>query len=188
MGFFKKPEKVKDAQYYGGVAFAIYGLYLMKNSPTDPMQKRLGSYFKSIVNFYDQSFGGTYFTNLYLAGCMGNNFAANWNSADIKNVMNNNTEKLGLVKKSLEEYTFRNGPKEDILQELYNCVGVSYEANPDKNKELETWLVKCVYDSILDRFTVERPSDEREDAFPEAVVLSLYGGLMLCCHRELINF
>jgi len=30
MGFFNNPEKVKDGQYYGGVAFAIYGMYLVK--------------------------------------------------------------------------------------------------------------------------------------------------------------
>ena len=185
MGFFDKPTKVKDGQYYGGVAFAIYGMYLVKNWPTNPMQERLGSYFKSIVDFYDKQSNGTYYSNLYSLGCQGKIFAPKWDTEKVKQVLIKSEGDLKAVKDALEEFTFRNGPETGIARALYKCIGVDPAAKSNEKDEVTSWLVQCVYSTVLDRATSKRPRDERNDSYPEAVVSSVYGGLMLCCHRDL---
>ena len=185
MGFFDKPEKVKDTLYYSGVAVAVYGKYLVENWPTNAMQDRLGSYFKSIVDFYDKNFNGTYLSNLYTLGCNGKNFTPKWTIEDVKTVLNKNESNLTEIKLAIESFTLRNGPDADIAKALYKCVGVDINAQAGKTGDVEDWLVQCVYSTILNRASIKRPRDERNDSYPEAVVSALYGGLMLCCHREL---
>jgi len=185
MGFFNKPEKVKDTLYYSGVVVAAYGKYLVENWPTNAMQDRLGSYFKSIVDFYDKNFNGTYLSNLYTLGCAGKKFHPKWSIEDVKTVLSNNESNLTGVKLAVESFTLRNGPDADIAKALYKCVRGDINAKVDENNEVEGWLVQCVYSTILNRASVKRPRDERNDSYPEAVVSALYGGLMLCCHREL---
>jgi hypothetical protein len=79
----------------------------------------------------------------------------------------------------------RNGPDADITKALYKCVGVDITSQAGKTGDVEDWLVQCVYSTILNRASIKRPRDERNDSYPEAVVSALYGGLMLCCHKEL---
>jgi len=185
MGLFDKPTKNKDAQYYGGVAFASYGMYLVNNWPSNSMQERLGSYFKSIVDFYDKQSNGTYYSNLYALGCQGKNFAPKWDADNVKQVLIKSEGDLKAVKDALEEFSFRNGSETEIVRALYKCIGVDPDAKPSEKEEVNSWLVQCVYSTVLDRATSKRPRDERNDSYPEAVICSLYGGLMLCCHRDL---
>jgi hypothetical protein len=187
MGLFNKSQKVKDAQYYSGVAFASYGMYIVKNWPTSSMQERLGSYFKSIVDFYDMQSNGTYYSNLFSLGCQGKVFNSKWNTEEVKQILNNSQADLKAVKDALEEFTFRKGPDKDIARALYKCIGVDPSSKSNDKDELVSWLVMCVYNTVLDRATLKRPRDERNDSYPEAVVSSLFGGLMLCCYRELVK-
>jgi hypothetical protein len=187
MGFFDKPAKIKDAQYYTGVVFMIYGKYLVENWPNNPMQERLGTYFKSIVDYYDNKFNGTYFSNLYSLGCLGKNFNSEWSIKGVETVLNNNESNLTSIKLATESFILRNGPDTDIAKALLKCGEDNAKIKSDKESDIESWLVQCVYSTVLDRARLKRARDERNDSLPEAVVSGLIGGLMLCCHKELIK-
>jgi hypothetical protein len=138
-----------------------------------------------IVDFYDKQASGTYYSSLYSLGCQGKNYAPKWSTEKVREVLNKNEENLTKIKAALEEFVFRNGSERELIRSLYVCVGVNPDVKSDEENEVENWLVQCVASTITERATLKRPRDEKEDSYPEAVVSSIFGGLMLCCHKDL---